>query len=66
MLVILFCNLCIPNIHIRYVRIGLAVVVFFTVKSETKKSPGTDFAAEYMKENIQAIYSYIAVHFLIE
>ena len=33
-------------IHIRYVRSSSAVVVFFIVKSETKRSPGTDFASE--------------------
>ena len=33
-------------------RSGLAVVVFFIVKSESKRSPGTDFAAEDRKENM--------------
>ena len=44
---------------IRYVCSSLAVVVFFIVKSESKRSPGTDFAVEDMKENIQAIFVYI-------
>ena len=47
------------RIHIRYVRSSLAVVVFFIVKSESKRSPGTDFAAEDMKENIRTAYSFI-------
>ena len=41
------------------------VVVFFIVKSESKRSPGTDFAVEDMKENIPAIFVYIAANFLI-
>ena len=49
--------------HIRYVRSSLAVVVFFIVKSESKSSPGTDFAAEDMKENTQAMFTYTAVKF---
>ena len=28
------------------------IVVFFIVKSESKRSPGTNFVAEDMKENI--------------
>ena len=51
------------KLHIRYARSGLAVVVFFIVKSENKRSPGTDFAAEDMKENIQAIFVYITCKF---
>ena len=39
------------------------VVVFFIVKSENKRSPGTDFAAEDMKENIQSIFVYITANF---
>ena len=42
-------------LHIRFVRSSLEVVVFFIVKSESKRLLGTDFAAEDMKENIQAI-----------
>ena len=38
---------------------SLAIVVFFKVKSESKRSPRTDFAAEDMKENVQAIFFYI-------
>ena len=45
------------RIHIRYVS-SLAVVVFFIVKSESKTSPGSEFAAEDMKENIRAIFVY--------
>ena len=41
------------GIHIRYIRSGLALVVFFIVKSESKKSPRT-------KQ-----YSFIAAHFRI-
>ena len=45
---------------------SLAVVVFFIVKSESKRSRGTDFAAEDIKENILAILGfYIAANFLI-
>ena len=51
------------HIHIRYVRSSLAVVVYFIVKSESKSSPGTDFAAEDMKENIPVIFAYIATNF---
>ena len=51
------------RIQIRYVRSSLAVVVFFIVKSESKRSPGTDFAAEDMKENIRMIFIYIAANF---
>ena len=50
-------------IHIRYVRSSLAFVVFFIVKSECQRSPGTDFAAEDMKEIIRAIFVYIAANF---
>ena len=46
-------------------RSSLAVVVFVIVKSENKRSPGTDFAAEDMKENIQATFVYIAANFQI-
>ena len=53
------------RIHIRYVRSSLAVVVCLIVKSESKTSPGTDFAAEDMKENIRAIILYIAANFRI-
>ena len=53
-------------IRIRYVRSSLAVVVFFIVKSESKRSPGTDFAAEGKKEYIRAIFTYIAVNYRIE
>ena len=41
-------------------------VVISVVKSESKTSPGTNFAAEDMKENIQAIFIYTNAHFLIE
>ena len=44
-------------------RSSLAVVVFFIVKSENKRSPGTDFAVEDMKENILMIFVYIAAKF---
>ena len=53
------------HIHIRYVRSCLAVVVYFIVKSESNRSPGTDFVEEDMKENIRAIYAYIAANFRI-
>ena len=53
------------HIHIRYVRSSLAVVVYFIVKSESNRSPGTDFVEEDMKENIRAIYAYIAANFRI-
>ena len=56
-LVILFCILVCIHIHIRYVRSILTVVMFFIVKSESKRSPGTDFAAEDTKGNIRAILS---------
>ena len=39
-------------------RSSLAVIVFFIVKSQSKRSPGTDFAAEQMKENILGIFVY--------
>ena len=61
---ILLPNVCI-HIHIRYVRSSLAVVVFFIVKSERKRSPGTDFAAEDVKENIRATFAYITANFRI-
>ena len=56
------------RIHIRYVRSSLAVVASFIVKSESKRSSGTDFVVEDMKENIRAIFVYIAANllFLIE
>ena len=38
---------------------------FFIVKSESKISLGTDFAAEDMKENLRAIFAYIAANFRI-
>ena len=57
MLLILFCNLVCIYEYI-YVRTSLAVVFFFMVKSESERSPGTDFAAEAMKENIRAIFVY--------
>ena len=46
---------------------GLADLVFFIVKSESKRSPGTDFAAEDMKETIRAIFvsETIRANFLI-
>ena len=52
-------------IHIRYVRSSLVVVVLFHSKSESKRSPGTDFVVEVMKENILVIFTYIAVNFRI-
>ena len=61
MLVILFCNLVCVYEYI-YVRSSLAVVVFFTVKSENKRSPGTNFAVGDMKENIRTIF-FIGAHF---
>ena len=36
-------------IHIRFARGSLAVVVFFIVKAEIKRSPRTDFVAEDRK-----------------
>ena len=47
--------------YIRYVRSTLAVMV----KSESKRSPRTDFAPGDMQENIRAIFIYIASNFLI-
>ena len=41
------------SIHIRYVKSSLAVV---GCRSESKRSPGTDFVADDMKENIRAIF----------
>ena len=52
MLVILFCNIVCVYIY-RYVRSSLVVVVFFIVKSESKRSHGTDFAAEVMTWNFE-------------
>ena len=49
------------RIHIRYVRSSLAVVVFFLIKSQSKRSPGTNFAAEDMKKSER--YSFIAAMF---
>ena len=40
-----------------------AVVVFFIVKLESKRSPRTDFVVDEMKENIQMIFVYIAAKF---
>ena len=58
MLLILFCCLICVYEYI-YVRSNLAVVVLFTLKSESKRSPGTNFAAEDTKEqNIRAIFVY--------
>ena len=56
--------MCIP-INIRYVRSSLAVVMFFIVKSESKSSPGIDFTAEDMMENIRVIFVYLAAYFRI-
>jgi len=53
------------RVHIRFMTGGLAVVFFFIVKSESKSSPGTDFAAEDMKKNILAIFVYIFANFRI-
>ena len=39
--------------------------VFFIVKSESKRSPGSDLAVEDMKKNIQATFVYIAANFRI-
>ena len=58
MLVILFCNLVCIYECILYVKRSLVVVLFFMVKSESKISPGTNFAAEDMKENIRVIFVY--------
>ena len=49
--------------HIKYVRNSLAVVVFFMVKTESKRSPGTDFATEDRKENIRAVLVYVATKY---
>ena len=57
MLVILFCNVVYVYEYI-YVRSNLVVVVVFIVKSESKRSPGTNVSAEDMKENIRAIFVY--------
>ena len=44
-------------------RSGLAVVVLFMVKSESKRLPVTNFAAEDMKENIRMIFVYTAANY---
>ena len=36
---------------------------FFIVLSENKTLPGTDFTVEDMKENIRAIFVYVAANF---
>ena len=41
------------HIHVSYVRSSLAAVVYFIVKSETKISPGVEFAEEDIKENCE-------------
>ena len=46
-------------------RSSLAIVVFFIIKSESKTSPGTDFAVEDMNENIRVIFVYKAGNFQI-
>ena len=50
-------------------RSSLAVVVFFIVKSESKRSPGTDFAAEDVKEifvpSLQCIHYSKPVMFIL-
>ena len=65
----LLCGVCIEGlvgpIHISYMRSSLAFVIFFIVKSERKRSPGTDFAAEDMKDTIRAILFYTAANFRI-
>ena len=54
------------TICIRSARSNLAVIfVIYIVKSERKRSPGTDFAVEDMKENIRAIFVYIAPNLII-
>ena len=62
---ILYPRVCV-RIHIRYVRSSLADVVYFIVKSESKRSPGSDFAEEDMKENIRTKFDYAAANFRIE
>ena len=52
-------------IHIKCASSSLSVVVIFTIKSERKRSPGTDFASEDMKKNIRAIFAYLAANFRI-
>ena len=47
-------------------RSSLAVVAFFTIMSESKKSRGTDILAEDMREFVLAIFAYIAANFIIE
>ena len=37
-------------IHFRYVSCSFAVVVFFIPMSENKRSPGTDFTVEDIRE----------------
>ena len=39
-------------------RSSLGVVVFFVVKSENKRSPGTNFTVADMKENIRKVFVY--------
>ena len=46
-------------------RSSLAVVVFFIIKSESKSSPGTDFAVEDRNKNIRVIFVYIAGNYQI-
>ena len=53
------------RIHIRYAKSSLAVVVFFIVKSKSKRSRPGRFCGGNMKENIRAIFIYIAANFRI-
>jgi len=48
------------------VKSNLADLLAFSWLSQKVRSSGTDFAAEDMKENICAIFVYIAVNFLIK
>ena len=41
----------------------LAVVFFFIGMSESKRLPGSDFMVKNMKENIRAIFVYVAANF---
>ena len=41
------------------------VVGFFIVKSESERQLGTDLATEERKENMRAIFAYIAANFRI-
>ena len=50
MLVILFCNLVCVYEYIGVMSSSLAFAIFFIVKSESKRLPATDFAAEDMQE----------------